>query len=160
MATCEMCGEQGTLRKTKVEGAKLKLCDDCQELGEVIEQPGQPQNPRSQQKQTSRKPRNTSPSRKEPDTELVEDYNMRVKQSRESRDLSVGDLAGKIKEKDSVVRRVESGKLAPDHRLARKLEGALGITLYERVKEVATPEESDDPSGTTIGDVAEVRERD
>lgn len=163
MATCEMCGEQGTLRRTKVEGATLELCEDCQEVGEVMDAPSTPTNPRSQRSGTSgnkRSARSRSARHQEPDTDLVEDFDRRVKQARESRGWSVGELAGKLKEKDSVVRRVEAGKLSPDQTLARKLENALGITLYEEVSDVSPQRETDTPSGTTIGDVAEVRERD
>jgi putative transcription factor len=90
----------------------------------------------------------------------VEDYGSRVKRARESQEMSVGDLASRIKEKESVVRRIESGKLSPDQQLAGRFENALDITLYSAVSEVTAPQEQSAPgSETTIGDVAEVRER-
>lgn len=162
MATCEMCGASGTLRKTKVEGARLKLCEDCQEVGEVIDSPtaaGTGSQRSGSGTSASSGTRSRSTSRREPDDELVEDFGSRVKRARESEDLSVGDLASRIKEKDSVIRRIESGKLSPDRGLARKVENALDITLYTEVSEVAAPHEQSSPGSTTIGDVAEVRER-
>lgn len=157
MATCEMCGESGDLKKTKVEGATLDLCEDCQEVGEVVSQP-------TAQVSSSSTSSRSTPSRQRDDDveELVEDFNRRVKQARENRGLSVSELAQKVKEKESVIRRVESAKLSPDRKLATKLESALGVTLYE---ELSTPTggkaDTDEPSGgQTIGDVAEVRERD
>ncbi len=156
MGTCEVCGESGDLVNTKVEGTTLKLCDDCQDLGEVVKRPtaNTPSTP------TPRPARKTRSSRDEPDDELVEDYSTRVKQAREQHGKSPKDLAEQIKEKDSVIHRVETGKLSPDRKLARKLESALGISLYEDVSE-ATGYEQDARSagGQTLGDVAEVRDR-
>ncbi len=153
-----MCGGSGPLRKTKVEGARLKLCDDCQDVGEVVETPTPDSTATTSSSST--KTRTRSKSSREPDTELVEDYGLRVKRARESQSWSVGDLASTIKEKDSVIRRIESGKLSPDQRLARKLENALDITLYEELRELSAPSDESASPDTTIGDVAEVRERD
>lgn len=153
MATCEICGEPGDLKKTKVEGTTLDLCDDCQDLGEAIG---------SNQPKTRKKPSKprSRPNRREPDTNLVEDFGTRVKHARESKELSVTDLATKIKEKDSVIRRVETGKLSPDRKLARKLESALGITLYDTLSGTTHPTgETGDTGEQTLGDVAEVRDR-
>lgn len=145
MGTCEMCGEAGDLKKTKVEDATLKLCDGCRDVGEVVEQP---QTSRTQQ-------RSSSPSA--PQEEVLPGYGETIKSARESREMSVADLAEALKEKESVVRRVESGKLTPDRGLARKFERELDVEIYG-----APPEEpettADSGSGEqTLGDVAEVR---
>jgi putative transcription factor len=119
-----MCGGSGPLRKTKVEGAKLDLCDDCQDVGDVIETPTPSSSPSTSSSSTTR---SRSSRSREPDKELVGDYGRRVKQAREAQDWSVSDLASTLKEKDSVVRRIESGKLSPDQQLATILENALDI---------------------------------
>jgi ribosome-binding protein aMBF1 (putative translation factor) len=40
MSSCELCGQDAdSLTKTKIEGAKLKVCDSCAEMGEKVETP-------------------------------------------------------------------------------------------------------------------------
>ncbi|MDY6774417.1 MAG: multiprotein bridging factor aMBF1 [Candidatus Nanohaloarchaea archaeon] len=149
MATCEMCGEDGDLKKTEVEGARLKLCEDCREVGEVVETGSSgTTRTRSRSKDST------------PDEEVLPGYGSEVKQAREARDMSVDDLADALKEKNSVVKRVESENLTPDRKLARKFETELGVEIYG-----TPPEEPQSGTGSstgekTIGDVAEVRKSD
>lgn len=161
MATCEMCGDNGDLKKTKVEGTTLKLCEDCQEVGEVVETGEKNKQQIRSKKSSSRKSQSSTRRREmDDDSELVEDFSRRVKQARETAKLGVKDLAAKVKEKDSVIRRVESGKLSPNRKLAQKLEGALNITLYEKISDISTSTEESAASEQTLGDVAEVKEKD
>ncbi|MDY6769233.1 MAG: multiprotein bridging factor aMBF1, partial [Candidatus Nanohaloarchaea archaeon] len=146
MATCEMCGDAGDLKKTKVEGTTLKLCEDCQGLGEVVE------------RSTTTRSRTTQRAPSTPDEDVLPGYGRKVKQAREQRDLTVEELAGTLKEKESVVRRVESEKLTPDRNLARKFEKELGIDIYGTPPEEPETSTDDDGGRQTLGDVAEVKE--
>lgn len=152
MATCEMCGGDGPLKKTKVEGTTLKLCEDCQSVGDVVESPSGSVT-RSRSSSSSRR------SRSGGGKDLAPDVGKRVKRAREENGLSVSALADRLKEKDSVVRRIESGKLTPDRSLARKLERKLDVDLYEEAPEVSQGSSSE-TSEATIGDVADVRKQD
>ncbi|MFB6294234.1 MAG: multiprotein bridging factor aMBF1 [Candidatus Nanohaloarchaea archaeon] len=147
MATCEMCGQDGALKRTKVEGATLDLCEDCQEVGEVVDR----------STATASSTRTSSPTTSTPDETVLPGYGKRVKQAREARELSVQELADALKEKDSVVRRVESEKLTPDRKLARKFERELDIDIYGTPPEGGTGPSSSDSGGQTIGDVADVK---
>lgn len=151
MATCEMCGVNGDLRKTRVEGTTLDLCEDCQDVGEVLDQ--------STASASTSGPKRSRRS-DQPVEELVEEFDRRVKQAREARDMSVAGLAQAIKEKDSVIHRVETGKLSPDRKLARKLERALDISLYEEPETTQSRRRTQtETDSQTLGDVADVRER-
>lgn len=154
MGTCEMCGGDGPLKKTKVEGTTLKLCEDCQSVGDVVES-STGSVTRSRSSSSSRSRTNQSGGGKE----LAPDAGKRVKRAREDSGLSVSNLADRLKEKDSVVRRIESGKLTPDRSLARKLERKLDVDLYEEAPEVSQGERTE-ASEATIGDVADVRKQD
>lgn len=155
MGTCEMCGGDGPLKKTKVEGTTLKLCEDCQSVGDVVESSsGTVTRSRSSSSSRSRTNRSSGGGK-----ELAPDAGKRVKRAREDSGLSVSDLADRLKEKDSVVRRIESGKLTPDRSLARKLERKLDVDLYEEAPEVAQ-QAGTEASEATIGDVADVRKQD
>ncbi|MCJ7479021.1 MAG: multiprotein bridging factor aMBF1 [Candidatus Nanohaloarchaeota archaeon QJJ-7] len=148
MATCEMCGQDGNLKETKVEGARLKLCEDCQGLGDVVES-------QSPETRKSRKSRTSTP-----EEEVLPDYGKNVKQAREAQDMTVEDLADALKEKNSVVKRIESEKLTPDRNLARKFERELGIEIYGEPPETPTGGSTSSTDDKTIGDVADVQKSD
>ncbi|MDY6769521.1 MAG: multiprotein bridging factor aMBF1 [Candidatus Nanohaloarchaea archaeon] len=148
MAGCEMCGAEDDLKETRVEGARLDLCSDCREVGDVVERSTPSTGTRS------RSSSSTTPST--PDETVLPGYDDTVKAAREDRGLSIADLADALKEKESVVRRVETGKLTPDRDLARKFERELDIDIYGTPPETPDASGSSDGGGQTIGDVADV----
>jgi len=90
--------------------------------------------------------------------ELVEDFSFRVRQAREKLGLSQEDLGRKLNEKVSVLRKIESGKMTPDHRLAEKLEHALKIRLLVPFSEPKVPPKVlSGPIEVTLGDIVNVR---
>ena len=62
-------------------------------------------------------------------TELIEGYASKIRVAREKLVLSHEDLGKKINEKASLLRHIETGKMAPNNQLANKLEHALRIQL-------------------------------
>lgn len=62
-------------------------------------------------------------------TELTEGYASKIRIAREKLALSHEDLGKKINEKASLLRHIETGKVAPNNQLASKLEHALRIQL-------------------------------
>ena len=75
-------------------------------------------------------------------TELIEGYASKIRVAREKLVLSHEDLGKKINEKASLLRHIETGKVAPNNQLASKLEHALRIQLMVPV--------SDEKSNTQI----------
>ena len=63
-----------------------------------------------------------TPQIREPSYEVSEDFNTIIRVAREKKGWSREELAKKIYEKVSVINRIESGKMVPDIKLARKLE--------------------------------------
>ena len=99
-------------------------------------------------------------SKDEPKEELVEDFNVKIRKARESKNLSREELGQKIYEKVSVINRIESGKMIPDIRLTKKLENALNITLIENVEELDLSKYTGNPSqGRTLGNVVKIKKR-
>jgi putative transcription factor len=69
-------------------------------------------------------------------------------------ELSQEDLGRKIREKVSVIRKIESGKMLPDLVLAEKLEHTLKVTLRVPASEPKVqPVSSSKPHGATLGDL-------
>lgn len=92
--------------------------------------------------------------------ELVSDFSMRVRQGREKSGLSHEDLGRKIREKVSVLRKIESGKMTPDHKLASRLEHSLKVKLLVPLSEPKGPSTSAPrPRGATLGEVARLKKR-
>ena len=129
---CEICGRQvsDNPKKAKIEGSVMIVCDECAKLGKIQKAPPKPKF-RKSNKPKKNKTTKQNYSKDEPKEELVEDFNVKIRKARESKNLSREELGQKIYEKVSVINRIESGKMIPDIRLTKKLENALNITLIE-----------------------------
>lgn len=148
---CEICGKKiiGKPMKTKIESSTMLTCNACAKFGKVQREPPKPRRHRP----VRRKPRFEEPSH-----EILEDYNVIIREAREKKGWSREDLAEKIYEKASVINRLESGKMVPDIKLARKLERILNIKLMEKLEDVIPDDVG--PSarrGATIGDIARIK---
>lgn len=149
MPSCQLCGEDSDkLKKTKIEGALMKVCDSCTDMGDVVEQ---------KKKKTKKKKKKTTYRPK--DTEvLANDYGSRIKQARESRKLSIQELASSLNEKASLIKKVEREDLKPEKALANKLSKELDVTLYVNPEVYDHSVESTEDEKATLGDVAEVKD--
>lgn len=135
--------------KTKIESSIMLTCNECSKFGKVQREPPKPKKPRSVRR---------SPKFREPSEEVVEDYNDLIREGRERKGWTREVLAEKVYEKASVVNRVESGKMVPDIKLARKLEKILDIKLIEKTENGKA--EDLGPAarrGATIGDIARIK---
>ena len=146
MASCEMCGSERPLLPTFIEGTTLQVCQTCASFGKVLPQP---------LSQPSVAPRSRLP---ESDEVLVDDFARLIKEAREGKTLDQKTLAQLVKEKESVIHKVESGHMRPPLDLARKLEKVLHLTLVQTYTSPGKLKSSAD--GTlTIGDLVKIRKR-
>lgn len=158
---CEVCGQQifGSPIKAVIEGANMSVCSKCAKLGSAYWEP-KPQHPKK-----TRQPQPTiSFSKRKPHPivtatlELVGDAGKRVRRAREEAGLSHEELGRKTREKVSVLRKIERGKMVPDLALAEKLEHTLKITLRVPTEEPKVqPVSSSKPRGTTLGDLMQFK---
>jgi putative transcription factor len=135
---CEVCGSKihGGPIRALIEGAKLTVCIECSKHGKIIyDEPAPKQEP-------ARKPFAPIPVKRQApkatvDTsrEIVEGYDSKIRQAREKLGLSHEELGQKINEKASVLRKIETGKMAPNNQLVTKLERMLKIKLLVPVAE-------------------------
>jgi putative transcription factor len=182
---CEVCGRKihDEPVRAVIEGARLTVCIECSKHGKVImhEQADLPFNaPFSSQKAPSLRPSPTAPNssstkstmhlptiqRKPPvaqvqlTTELVDGYASKIRLAREKLAWSHEDLGKKINEKASLLKHIETGKVAPNNHLATKLEHALKITLMVAIDEktnVHVGKVSNEE--LTLGDLVEYKEK-
>ena len=148
---CEICGKKvvGRPIRVKIESSIMQTCQECSKFGKVQKEPQRPIKPRT----VPRRPRY-----REPSYDVLEDFNTVIRKAREKRKWSREDLAEKVYEKVSVINRIESGRMIPDIKLARKIERLLNIKIVDKIVDEQTEELS--PSrrgGTTIGDIAMIK---
>lgn len=142
MSKCQICGKEvDSTTKAKIEGAVMHVCDSCADMGEKVEK-------KSKKKRTRKSSQKT----------LANDYGDRVRDARETRELSIKELSGSLNEKESVIKKVEREELKPDKSLAGKLSKELDITLYVNPEVTNYDDSSDsDSRKATLGDVADVK---
>lgn len=167
---CELCGREvsETLCKTiTIEGAVLRVCPTC--YSRLVKNKGS--SLVSQQKTTlyhTRQDNSRELGRKwsraripkrilEEEFDVVPDYSKRIREARQRLGWSTRVLAEKVREKESVIKRIESGKLKPSIDLARRLEKVLHIKLLEPiVEEKTTSTTIDKEDYFTIGDLIKI----
>ncbi|NIM47245.1 MAG: TIGR00270 family protein [Candidatus Aenigmarchaeota archaeon] len=143
MTECKICGSKKANRKAKIEGAILTVCEECVRFGQEVKPP---------EVKTVKK---YVPKIEEPREILKPNFNEIIRNSREKMKLKQEDLAKKINEKSSTIKRIEEG-WEPPSKLIRKLEKFFNIKLTEKPEE-KTLKTKADKKKLTIGDIIEIR---
>jgi putative transcription factor len=137
---CEMCGKEGELFRSKVEGTILNVCQRCSGFGTVLGEVNLVQ-------------KSAVYSSEPVEERVVQDYANIVKKAREIKGLKQEELGQRMAERESVISKVESGALRPSLKLARRFEKALGISLVEEDKKIGFSGKIKSGAGLTIGDL-------
>ena len=158
---CDICGREisGQAFKVKVEGAKLLVCGRCQRLGTpYVDEPvvRRPLSrgifvPRVAPRRAPELPKGME------ELEIVEDCADRVRHQRMKSGLSQDTLAKHVKEKLSVIQKIETGKMTPNTKLCRELEHELKIKLLVPRKEIPEVPRSAPPAEVTLGDIIRIK---
>ena len=141
MEDCNLCGKKvHKLFNCRIEDSVLMVCRNCAESGAII-----------------KKPRIMSASRRNEIVSaesIVFDYASKIKRARENKNLSIELLATKLKEKESIIHRIEQGKFNPPIELAKKIERVLRISLMDVGAQSNDDFENKSNSGAlTLGDL-------
>jgi len=169
MPQCEMCGtESSSLTTTKVEGAELELCDECSDFGtEVRTESSSSSSTKYSTSSSSSSDSGTSSASGSTSSgggsrrrdmfddmdELVADYDERIRTAREQRGLSQEELAKKLNEKASLIRKLERGDMLPSDEVQTKLERELDISLSAGAGDEDADWSGGSSTTTTLGDV-------
>lgn len=141
MSECELCGSDKANRKTRINGAVLTVCEECVGFGEEI---------RPIEVRIAKKPI----PRLETVDILKPNFNIIISNSRSKMNLKQGELAKKLNEKLSTIKRVEEG-WEPTPILISKLEKFFNIELTENPEDKKL-EKKTSKERLTIGDVVEI----
>lgn len=85
--------------------------------------------------------------------EIAGDYDDRIREAREAEGLSQEDLAKRLNEKASLIRKLERGDILPSDNVRKKLERKLDISLTEGGDTDDTDWSGGGSTTTTLGDV-------
>jgi len=182
MEYCEICGApiKGKPYVVFIEGAKLRVCEKCAKKADsIIEKPfvasatlyanasaakpGFQSSP--QRRPQGRIPLNARPARPSmpfkasagDDVILQPNYGELVRRAREKKGLTAEQLAKKLNEKESVIRRVEEEKLRPPEALVDKLEKELEVKIRASPPPAPASPKVDN-AGPQLKDVAKLRD--
>ncbi len=151
MPTCEICGRKtNKLYKVKIEGTEMLVCENCKKYGEVISEVTEP---KPVKKITRPKPK------VEKEEIVVENYAEVIRKIREKLGLTQADFAKKLGERESLMRKIEDGKLVPTIQLAKKIEKEFGVHLVEEVDATEYSVKSHEKEEVTLGDVVNLKVR-
>ncbi len=157
---CEICGDdiKGNPIRVMVEGTVLDVCGKCAHYGKPQDKwtPVSRKMTPTERVIVTHRPKRDVFDRLE--DEIVPDYAQVIKKARESQGLTIEELASKMMEKATLIRKIEREELIPEDTVRKKLEATLNIKLTEKVS-------SQDQRGggfirgTTLGDVAIIRKK-
>lgn len=165
---CEVCGHKiyGEPVRALIEGAKLMVCHECSKHGTIIyEEPKQkPAVPLAHGTRPPLAFQVRKPPKATVDTsiELVEGYGDKIRRAREKVGLSHEDLGKKLNEKVSLLRKIETGKMAPDNKLGTKLEHILKIKLIVPASDEKEPKAKiprTESRELTLGDLFQINNK-
>ncbi len=79
-----------------------------------------------------------------------------IRKRRMKLEMSQEDLAKRVREKLSVIQKIETGKIAPDTQLCRELQHELKIKLLVARNETPSPKMAA-PGAVTLGDIVKIK---
>jgi uncharacterized protein (TIGR00270 family) len=147
-----MCGSEGKLFNTVVEGAQLKVCANCSKFGRVT---GIAED---KDAYTSTKPSKPGEAQPEVIQVIVEDYAKKIKGKREKLGLTQKEFGEKINEKESFVQKLESGHFEPPIDTAKKIGNFLKMNLLDQYREEHNKQQKTKEDKFTIGDFIKIKE--
>jgi putative transcription factor len=142
---CELCGRRAEGR-AKVEGSIIAVCGSCAAFGEKIYE--------AKPVKLQDKPKAHAPD----EIYFISNFSSVIKDARESKSLSREQLAAKIKEKVTILERIEHG-LRPEKHIAEKIEHELGIRIITSMDSERSVAHESSSEPLTLGDIVTIRQR-
>ena len=145
MPECETCGKNvEQLLRAVIEGSHVYVCNICSRHAETVEE----SRPIQRTTQIKQKITISEPS-------INPNFSYIIKNAREKSGMTRKQVAEKIKEKESIIERIEKGN-TPEEKVVRKLENILRIKILDYVGEKVQIQHAK-VQEITLGDVVEVR---
>ena len=162
---CPICGGKiwGKAQKVLIEGAKITVCQSCAQLGKKIITKKSDIEKLAINKPKINKSKQSFKSTRtlEPSIEIISDYTMKIRNVRTQKNLTQEQFAQKLNEKPSLLRRIESGKVEPNLKLAKKIEEVYNIKILKETDQVRvdTKKFMKKSSTASLGDIAFIKKK-
>jgi putative transcription factor len=145
MEECELCGNKiSEVYVINLDGTELRVCARCAAGKAVIGRSGE---------KVRTTPMHRSALKEE--APLKDNYGTIIREARERMKLPIKVLAEMLNEKETFILRVEEQTMRPDAKLAKKLEKALGVTLYGEQEPTGTVHGRGNSEKATLGEFIE-----
>lgn len=121
---CEICGATGKVFESQIDGTTMYACARCAgdnkktSINKPFAQPVSFQKTSFAQKDFE-------------EPEFVQGFGKKIRQAREQKKLTIQELALELRERESVIQKLESEKALPSKDLAKKIEKFFGFRLIE-----------------------------
>ncbi|MDD1749224.1 MAG: multiprotein bridging factor aMBF1 [Methanothrix sp.] len=157
---CEICGAEisGAPQRIVIDGSALEVCKGCARFGK----------PEDKWSPVPKKmvpvARAFTVKRPQPRdhfkdlVELVPDFGRKIREAREGLGLSPEELGGRIKEKATLLKKIEREEISPEDEIRKKLEKELKIKLTDQQNETRARSGSAG-RGLTLGDIASIKRK-
>jgi putative transcription factor len=145
MAECEICGTEieGKAHYIAIGSSKLRVCKTCARYGTAVTEDAKVQvktktSVDSEQAKQAKQAKLTQAKRRlyeqmdheiEEVLEIDDDYGRKIKAAREKAGLKQAELAQRINEKQSLLRKIEHEEIMPTDEVRKKIERLLKISL-------------------------------
>ena len=157
---CEICGAEitGVPQRIVIDRSTMEVCKSCARFGK----------PEDKWSLVPKKmvpvERAFTASRPKPRdhfkdlVELVPDFGRKIREAREGLGLSPEELGGRIKEKVTLLKKIEREEISPEDGIRKKLEKELKIKLSDQASETRVKSGSSG-RGLTLGDIASIKRK-
>jgi len=127
-----MCGRSSKdLVRAEIEGVEMIVCKDCARFGKILGHVKK----KTFEKKIQQPKKMIQPKIEEEVLVIRSDYPSVIKKAREKLGMKQSEFAKLLKEKESVIHKLETGEIEPSIGLARKLEKVLKVRLIEKYQE-------------------------
>ena len=146
---CELCGiSTTTLKRVLVDESVFSVCFSCSKHGKPYQKDESNSKILNKPKESSKKNTFTPPVARISqrtklnrsknieifdDSILNENFGQIIRNARMTKGITQEQMANRISEKVSLIKKIESGNLKPDDNVAKKIERSLGIILYNTI---------------------------
>jgi len=157
---CEICGAEiaGLPQRIVIDGSALEVCKGCARFGKPEDKwsPVPKKMVPVERAFTVRRPRPRDYFKDL--VELVPEFGRKIREARESLNLTPEDLGARIKEKATLLKKIEREEISPEDEVRKKLEKELKIKLTDQVNE-AKVKSGSRSRGLTLGDIASIKRK-
>ena len=157
---CEICGAEiaGLPQRIVIDGSALEVCKGCARFGKPEDKwsPVPKKMVPVERAFTVRRPRPRDHFKDL--VELVPEFGRKIREARESLNLTPEELGARIKEKAALLKKIEREEISPEDEVRKKLEKELKIKLTDQVNESKVKSGSRS-RGLTLGDIASIKRK-